>query len=86
MADTQPERRGCSTPHMEVLLKANCFRPFWWVMSFDTLVLISKIKHYYKYTVLISNLLKNLQMDKGLAFNRLIKENIVKNYYWKIKI
>lgn len=55
-------------------------------MSFDTLVLISKIKHYYKYTVLISNLLKNLQMDKGLAFNRLIKENIVKNYYWKIKI
>lgn len=24
-------------------------------------------------------------MDKGLAFNRLTKESIVKNYYWKRK-
>lgn len=52
----------CSTPHMEVLLKANCFHPFWWATSFDTLV-ISQIKHYYKHIVLISNLTTEKSLD-----------------------
>lgn len=56
------QRRGCSTPHMEVLLKANCFHPFWWATSFDTLV-ISQIKHYYKHIVLISNLTTEKSLD-----------------------
>ena len=61
---------------MEVLLKANCFHPFWWATSFDTLV-ISHIKYYYKYIVLISNLTTEKSLDgQRLSFQLLEKKNL----------